>query len=93
MGPSGFDLMLQLQNVANRITVSRRKPFHVAENVPLEQQQKVLPLKTILKDTVKRFTIDGVEFIDGTRQSFTTIIYATGVVFLCCCFFKENTVA
>lgn len=74
MGASGLDLMLQLQNTANRITLSRKKPLNTAENEP----QTVLPPKTILKDTVKRFTSDGVEFIDGSRQSFTTIIYATG---------------
>lgn len=78
MGASGLDLMLQLQNVANRVTISRKKPGNETEDVPIEQQQNILPSKTILKDTVKRFTNDGVEFVDGSRQSFTTIIYATG---------------
>lgn len=78
MAASGLDLMLQLQNVANRITISRKKPMHLTEDAPLEQQQPVLPPKTVLKDSVKRFTSDGAEFIDGSWQSFTTIVYATG---------------
>lgn len=78
MGASGLDLMLQLQNVANRITISRKKPLNTTEDVPLEHQEKTLSPNTTLKDTVKCFTSDGVEFIDGSRQSFTTIIYTTG---------------
>lgn len=78
MGASGLDLMLQLQDVANRVTISGKKPAHLADDEPLEQQQIDLPPKTILKSSVKRFTNDGVEFMDGSWQSFTTIIYATG---------------
>lgn len=74
MGASGLDLMLQLRDVANRVTISRKKPIHLAE----DEEQMDLPPKTILKDSVKRFTSDGVEFMDGSWQSFTTIIYATG---------------
>lgn len=78
MGASGLDLMLQLQNVANRVTISRKKPMNATEDEPLEQQQTVLPPNTTLKGSVERFTSDGVEFMDGSWQSFTTIIYATG---------------
>lgn len=93
MAASGLDLMLQLQNVANRITISRKKPMHLTEDAPLEQQQPVLPPKTVLKDSVKRFTSDGAEFIDGSWQSFTTIIYATGehkVLFLATLRFEDS---
>lgn len=82
MGASGLDLMLQLCNVANHVTISRKKSCGsyntTADDEQLKQQQMILPPKTSLKETVQRFTHDGVEFSDGSRQSFTTIIYATG---------------
>lgn len=79
--------MLQLQNVAKRVTISRKSSFNVDDNIPFEEQQHRLPPKTTLKDSVKCFTTDGVEFIDGSRQTFTTIIYATGEInFRCYCF-------
>lgn len=78
MGASGLDLMLQLRNVAKFVAISRKSTPYLAKDTSLKQQQTILPPKTSLKDGVERFTMDGAEFVDGSRQSFTTIIYATG---------------
>lgn len=76
-GPSGVDLVIHLSNIAKRITISRNKPKHETKE-QYEKRQNSLPSKSILKDNVKHFTSNGAEFIDGTRDTFDTIIYATG---------------
>ncbi|XP_031628594.1 dimethylaniline monooxygenase [N-oxide-forming] 3-like isoform X2 [Contarinia nasturtii] len=66
-GPSGNDVVNQLDNIANRITLSSR------EDGPNESRV----IKII--GNVKRFIgSNGVEFDDGTIQNFTVVIYATG---------------
>lgn len=76
-GPSGVDLVIHLSNVANRVTISRKKPKHETKE-EYEKRLNSLPPKTTLKDNVKRLTTDGAEFIDGTQEKYDTIIYATG---------------
>lgn len=80
-GPSGVDLVIHLSNVAKRVTISRNKPKHETKE-QYEKRQNSLPPKTILKDNVKHFTTDGAEFIDGSRDTYDTIIYATGEYFV-----------
>lgn len=43
-----------------------------------EQNRKEFPEMVTLKYNVKHFTSNGAEFIDGTYQNFTKVIYATG---------------
>lgn len=74
---SGLDLVNHLANVAKSVTLSQNKLQHQTKEAR-ERRKKSLPAGTILKDNVKRFTADGAEFIDGTTQPFTVIIYATG---------------
>lgn len=76
-GPSGVDLVIHLSNVAKRVTISRNKPPKETREAR-QRRESALPPKTILKDNVRRLTADGAEFIDGTIEKFTTIIYATG---------------
>lgn len=80
-GPSGIDLVIQLSNIAKRITISRNRPKKESREAR-KKRENALPPKTILKDNVKRFTSNGAEFIDGTTQTFTTVIYATGIHFV-----------
>lgn len=76
-GTSGCDLVIHLSKVAKSVTLSRRhQPEETVEM--LLKFQNSLPPKTVVRDVVKRFTVDGAEFIDGTQQKFSTIIYATG---------------
>lgn len=79
-GPSGVDLVIQLSSVAKRVTISRNRPKKETREAR-KSREDALPPKTILKDNVKRFTTNGAEFIDGTTQTFSTIIYATGRLF------------
>lgn len=74
---SGLDLANHLSQVAKSVTLSQNKPPHQTKEAR-EKRKKSLPAGTILKDNVKRFTADGAEFIDGTTQSFTVVIFATG---------------
>lgn len=74
---SGLDLVNHLSNVAKSVTLSQNKPQHQTKEAR-EKRKKSLPPGTILKDNVKQFTANGAEFIDGTTQPFTAVIFATG---------------
>lgn len=76
-GSSGQDIVFHLSNIAKSVTLSVRKKQNETA-YEFQQRQRLLPSKTSLKYNVKRFTADGAEFIDGTQEKFTTIIYATG---------------
>lgn len=43
-----------------------------------EKIREKLPKMATLKYNVVHFTSNGAEFIDGTQQNFTMVIYATG---------------
>lgn len=79
-GASGMDLILHLSKIAERMTTSQNRRPHETKDAR-EKRQKMLPPNVQLQDNVKRFTATGVEFIDGTEQSFDTIFYATGYDF------------
>lgn len=74
---SGLDLTIHLSNVAKSVTLSQNKPPHQTKEAR-DKRKKSLPPGVVLKDNVKRFTADGAEFIDGTSQRFTVVIFATG---------------
>lgn len=76
-GPSGLDVVMMLSNVAKSVSLSQRKSLVNITKDELDKQKARLP-KVISRDSVKRFTVNGVEFTDGTHQMFSTIIYATG---------------
>lgn len=76
-GPSGLDVVMMLSTVAKSVSLSQRKSLVNVTKDELEKQKNRLP-NVILRDSVKRFTANGVEFSDGTHQLFSTIIYATG---------------
>lgn len=87
---SGLDLVNHLSNVAKSVTLSQNKPPHQTKEAR-EKRKKSLPPGTILKDNVKRFTAEGAEFIDGTTQPFTVVIFATGkfeAFFMCFVLFE-----
>lgn len=74
---SGLDLVIHLSKVAKSVTLSQNKQPNQSKEAR-EKRIKSLPPKTIFKDNVKRFTAEGAEFIDGTKQAFTVVIFATG---------------
>lgn len=79
-GPSGMDIVSQLSEVATRITFSQfKRPNETKEE--REKRQSLMPPKTILQDDVKHFTSTGAEFIDGTNEKFSVVIFATGNVY------------
>lgn len=78
-GPSGTDLALHLSKVAQSVTLSRKAKPNETEEMR-RKHQNALPSIIQVKSVVKRFTNEGAEFLDGTLQSFTTIIYATGEI-------------
>lgn len=79
-GPSGMDLVAHLSKTATRITFSQHKrPNETKEE--REKRQSVLPSNAVLQDNVKTFTATGAEFIDGTHQTFSAVILATGYHF------------
>lgn len=76
-GVSGRDLVNHLSKTASRVTFSQHKiPNETTE--ALKQRQRFYSSKVTLKENVKRFTPNGAEFIDDSRQSFDVVIYATG---------------
>lgn len=68
MGPSGIDLSMQLLSVAKSVAVSVKNRTILGEISP----------EIIVSDSIKRFTADGAEFVDGSKRSFTAVIFATG---------------
>lgn len=74
---SGLDLVIHLSKVAKSVTLSQNKQPNQSKEAR-EKRKNSLPPKTVLKDNVKRFTADGAEFIDGTKEAFTVVIFATG---------------
>lgn len=76
-GPSGQDLIIHLSSVAKSITLSRKNWLNATKEAQ-EKYHKKFPPTLFVKDIVKRLTADGVEFIDGTRDIFSAVIFATG---------------
>lgn len=72
-GNSGRDIALQLSKTANRVTWSRRKSAG-----PTDEERKIYGKNVTFKSDAKILTKNGAEFIDGTHQDYTVIIYATG---------------
>lgn len=79
-GASGRDIVYQLAKVGNRVTSSQRRNNETDEE--RETRQKKLPPNVILQDEVKRFTPNGAEFVDGTKQTFSLVIFATGIDYI-----------
>lgn len=77
-GPSGLDLAAQLSQTAERITFSQHKIPNETKEAHANRE-KLMPPRTILQDNVKRFTPNGAEFLDGTHQTFSVVIFATGI--------------
>lgn len=76
-GPSGSDIVAHLAKTAERVTYSQhRRPNET--KAAREKRESVLPPKATLQDNVKRFTKTGAEFIDGSHETFTVVIFATG---------------
>lgn len=69
-GPSGKDILYDIAQSANRITISHHRDLskHNFGN------------KVTQKGDVKKFTENGVEFADGTSDTFTVVLFCTGLV-------------
>lgn len=77
-GNSAKDIILQLGMTANRITSSRHKNPNETP-ADLQKLQKGFGPKVTLKNDVKYFTSNGAVFEDKSEQTFTHVIYATGI--------------
>lgn len=76
-GPSGMDLVAHISKIAERLTWSQnQRPHETTEE--FEKRKSLLPPKVTLQENVKRFTSTGAEFLDGTHETFTVVIFATG---------------
>lgn len=76
-GPSGMDLVKQLASTANRATLSMRRSPRMSKR-SYERRKNGLPATIQFKEEIKRFTQSGAEFSDGSHQSYSVIIFATG---------------
>lgn len=68
-GPSGIDMTHDVSKTAKRVTLSH----HAKEDITTKFAKCVEQ-----KPDVRCVTENGVEFIDGTKESFSVIFYCTG---------------
>lgn len=75
-GPSAVDVILQTRKLVNRLIWSNHmiQTFGRKINISLSEN-------CVEKPNVKRFTENGAEFVDGTFEEVSTILYATGYDF------------
>lgn len=76
-GASGMDLVAHLSKTANHITFSQHKRINETKEAR-DKRQSLLPPNALLQDNVKTFTSTGAEFIDGTHETFSVVLFATG---------------
>lgn len=80
-GPSGKELSRIISKTARHVTLSVRKArTATVEALAVEQRQNELKNKISIKNEVLRFTPTGAVFVDGTNETFDTVIFATGMV-------------
>lgn len=65
---------------ADRVTSSQHKRPHETPD-ELAKRKSLVEANVTLQEDVKRLTETGAEFIDGTHQTFSTIVYGTGYNF------------
>lgn len=68
-GPSGVDISKAISKFANHVTLS----YHSSNNKMLGFLNGIPT-----KPDIARFTKTGIEFVDGSFEEFSTIIYCTG---------------
>lgn len=69
-GPSGKDILYEIARSAKRVTISHHRDLsknHFGANVTQ-------------KGDVRKFTENGVEFVDGSTDTFTSVLFCTGTV-------------
>lgn len=72
-GPSGIDIAADVSKVASKVLWSHHMEKTFGAKVKIK-----LPETALEKSDVKKFTATGAEFVDGTFEEFSTVIYATG---------------
>lgn len=72
-GPSGIDLTVEIAKVAHRVVWSN----HTLESIGMKVDLR-LPSNAAEKPDVRHLTVTGAEFVDGSTEDFTAVIYATG---------------
>lgn len=79
-GPSAMDLVAAISTSAKRVTSSQhKKPNETPEE--FAKRKAMAPSNVTLQANVKRFTETGAEFLDGTHETFSIIVYGTGYNF------------
>lgn len=75
-------MAVSISNEAKKVFLSQNEIDEVLEVPEIIQSRDELRIalssKPIVKGNVKRFTANGAEFMDGTQEKFTSIIFATG---------------
>lgn len=69
-GPSGKDILYDIAKSANRVTISHHRDL----------SKHNFGTKVTQKGDVQKFTENGVEFADGTSDTFTAVLFCTGAV-------------
>lgn len=75
-----MDMVAAIAESAKRVTSSQHKRSNETPEA-LSKRKSIAPANVTLQDNVKRLTATGAEFIDGTHETFSVIIYGTGYNF------------
>lgn len=75
-------MAVSISKKAKKVFLSQNEIGGVLEVTEILQAREKLRItlssKPIVKGNVKRFTAHGADFMDGTQETFTSIIFATG---------------
>lgn len=69
-----------LAQTSDRVIFSQKKSAYGSDDA-FEKKRNVMAPNCMLQDVVKRFTMTGAVFTDGTHETLDTIIWATGYDF------------
>lgn len=70
-GPSGKDIIYEVAKFAKSATISHHR----------DMSHNILPENVNQKGDIKRFTENGVVFVDGTEETYATVLFCTGKIF------------
>lgn len=76
-GVSARDIVIQLSETANRVTLSQNQLPNASEE-DRQNRLKGFAKSVIHRGNVRCLTSNGAKFVDGSIDTFTVIIYATG---------------
>lgn len=69
-GPSGKDILYEIARSATRVTISHHRDL----------SKNNFGSNVTQKGDVQKFTENGVEFADGSTDTFTSVLFCTGTM-------------